>query len=796
MERRDFLIYLAGCTTAFSLLQLESLCAAAGFHEEGPYNGPLLSGYVRSTCAACPGGCGIEVRRVDGFPVKVEGSRIHPVNRGGLCPVGASSLALLIHPDRVRQPLLRSGPRGSGQYDPIDWETAEEMITTKLQGLRDAGKSERLLMLDGRAHGPGVDLSARFAAEYGTPNFYRSFDPCYSTAAVVWGGDSAPVGYDLENAQLILCFGHPVFEAGSNPVYMTGVRGRLLDKPEGQKGSFVVIDSRLSASAAKAKQWIPVKPGTHGLLALGLIYFILKEQLYEEEVVRQYCVGFDDETDRRGNRIEGFKSFVLRNYYPAFVSETTGVPVDQLIALARRFVTTPQAVAIAGHAASQTVDGVYQVWAVMALNVLAGKAGVAGGVFERKPFPLRPPNASPPPDGSIVAAAKRQFPFMAGTGAIEVLPEEILAGTPYPIELAILNNANPVYDSPRANRFRQALQNIPFSIAMTPLQNDTSLMADLVLPDCTFFEKHDLLLPHSEFSHPVIGLVQPVIQPLYESRQSDEVILAVGRELLGESWAQWEDYSGYIEARVREIYESNAGSLFSDEFKVSFESLLAERGWRRREFRDFDEFWDQFQAAGGWWDPLPQLEAGAPRVPTSTRKFYLYSAELRTRLTDHGGALGGTLANAGLQVGEDEGHRLGAYRRFEKAEDEHPKLDLYLIELTTLRGEGGHLPKMADMVGYYSNIKWKSWVELNPETARELGVRGDQEVWVESEYGKLRMMLKINPGLVPGTAAVPAGMGKDGARGFGANVNNVLSPAQDCLTGAAARAETKVKIYA
>jgi len=287
-----------------------------------------------------------------------------------------------------------------------------------------------------------------------------------------------------------------------------------------------------------------------------------------------------------------------------------------------------------------------------------------------------------------------------------------------------------------------------------------------------------------------------VLKPLYESRPANDLILALGRQLLDGDWSDWEDYTAYIKARARELYKANAGSLFSDEFKVSFESLLAERGWRRQEFRDFDEFWEQFRAAGGWWDPLPQLEAGSNRVPTASGKFYLDSEVLRARFNGDGNNLRETLKMAGLRTDNGAGYQLGTYRDFDQADDEHPALDLYLIELTTLRGDGGRLDKMADMVGYYSNVKWKTWVELHPETAQELHLHDDQEVWVESEHGRLRVQLKINPGLVPSVAAVPVGMGKDGTRRFGANVNSILSPNQDCLTGAPARAETKVKIYA
>lgn len=270
MERRKFIQSIAACSASLSLLQCEKLLAAAGFHGDGPYNGALATTYTNSTCGACAGGCGIRVRKVDGIPVKINGNPVHPVNRGGLCPVGASSLAFLVHSERIKKPLLRSGPRGSGEYQEIEWAQAESMLVEKLTELKQAGSPEQLLFLDGRSAGPAQDIVRKFVTEFGSPNYHNMANPVASAAASVWGGPGTEVGYDLENARIIYSFGSPIYEAGSNPIYHGSLRSRLLAKAEGKKGSVFVIDSRLSVSATKAERWVPIQPGTHGLLALGM----------------------------------------------------------------------------------------------------------------------------------------------------------------------------------------------------------------------------------------------------------------------------------------------------------------------------------------------------------------------------------------------------------------------------------------------------------------------------------------------------------------------------------------------
>ena len=97
------------------------------------------------------------------------------------------------------------------------------------------------------------------------------------------------------------------------------MRSRLLGRSEGQKGSFILSDPRLSASAANAERWIPIKPVTYGLLALGMLYFIIKERLYDATRLKRKFVGFEDYSDQKGNKVEGFKNFVLKNYFPSRV---------------------------------------------------------------------------------------------------------------------------------------------------------------------------------------------------------------------------------------------------------------------------------------------------------------------------------------------------------------------------------------------------------------------------------------------------------------------------------------------
>jgi anaerobic selenocysteine-containing dehydrogenase len=796
MRRREFLrsIALTGCS--LSMLQLDALASAVGYHEDGAYNGPLLTRFINTTCGACPGGCGLRVRTVDNIPVRIDGNPIHPVSRGGLCPVGISSLSFLVHPDRIKQPLLRKGPRGSNEYDPITWEEAEGLLIAELTELKSAGNPEQLLFIDSREQGPGLELARNFTQGFGSPNFYNEYNSNSDVAARIWAGRNIGFAYDLENARNFFCFGAPVFESGKNPIYYSALRSKLLGQAEGEKGNFLIIDPRLSASAAKADRWIPIKPNTYGILALGMLNLIIKEQLYDEEAAGSLCEGFEDEIDTRGRRIEGFKSRVLRIYVPSFVAERTGVPVDQIITLARLFASSPGAIAMAGDVAMQTIDGVHQIWAIMALNAVTGKINKPGGVINYNMNPFGSPATNGLKAKPIVSSSSGQFPFQSGLGDIESLPDSILSGSPYPIKVAIFNNVNPVYDSASSGNFSRMFQNIPFSVVISSLHNESTAMADLILPDCTFLEKDDLILPDSEFSHQVIGLRQPVTAPLYQSRQSDDVILMLCRKLLSGEWSARKSYRSYMEEKLGQIYQTNIGSPFSDEFRISFDSLLAERGWRRREYTDSKGFLGEVRKTGGWWNPSQLRERQRGRFSSSINNFYLDSPLLRDTFKSSESKLGSLLTLSGFKIDETSEFSLGPYREIEENERSQFPLDLYITELTTTRGEGGRLNDMADMIGYYEYLKWKSWVELNPETASELGLKDGQTVWVESPTGKIQLLLVLNPGLMPEVAAIPAGLGKKGSYAFGENISRILSTDREIFTGTPAIAETRVKIYA
>lgn len=242
-----------------------------------------------SVCQQCPGGCGILARVVDGKLVKIAGNPIYPVNQGGLCMKGLSGTQVLYDPDRIRSPLEREGKRGGGKWKPISWDEALSKVAAQLLSLRKNGKAHTVGFLGGQYRGLVDPLIQRFCRAYGTPNYLRLRCMDYeqgSSAGYYMQGLDQPLVYDLEHSRYILSFGCNLLESWVSTVNQQKAYGRLRDRPDGERAQLVMVDPRYSITAAKADLWIPIRPGTDAVLALGLAHIIIQEGRYDIDFVR------------------------------------------------------------------------------------------------------------------------------------------------------------------------------------------------------------------------------------------------------------------------------------------------------------------------------------------------------------------------------------------------------------------------------------------------------------------------------------------------------------------------------
>ncbi|MEE8465837.1 MAG: molybdopterin-dependent oxidoreductase, partial [Dehalococcoidia bacterium] len=233
--------------------------------------------WYASLCRTCPSCEGIVVRVMEGRAKKIQGNPFYPTNQGKTHARCEAGLQALYHPDRLASPMRRSGPRGSGQFLPINWQP--NGIDSLRDALRARGSSSVMITEPLRGH-LGL-LADRFASAIGGEQLgFETIDNNTLRAAVknVFKQDSLP-DFDFDNSRFILSFGADFLSTWVSPTRFNRGYGEFRQGEGRDRGMLYQIDSRFSMTAANADKWLPVRPGWEGYLALSLAQVIVSENL-------------------------------------------------------------------------------------------------------------------------------------------------------------------------------------------------------------------------------------------------------------------------------------------------------------------------------------------------------------------------------------------------------------------------------------------------------------------------------------------------------------------------------------
>ncbi|MFQ5649297.1 MAG: molybdopterin-dependent oxidoreductase [bacterium] len=816
ITRREFLQYL-GLTTAGAAmagLGCDSIWSVPDELYEKVGGAPRLETWKTSVCTLCPGGCGIKVRLIDGIPVRILGNPIHPVNRGSICPMAEAGIEALFNPDRIKAPLKRVGSRGEGQWQSISWEEAMQMVVSRLQALQQKDETHKLAFWSGHVNTLLSDLLSRFMSGFGSPNLFVSESGDISALATyITQGHKKPLSYNFKTIRLLINFGADVLDVGPSPVRFNQLYSELRNRENGQRTKIVHIDSRLSRTAGISDKWVAIKPGTMAALALGIASVLIKDGRYDKNFVQDRCFGFYDWQDDAGNSYRGFKSLVTQEYYPEKVAEITSVSAERIVELAREFGAEGSALALSGGQAHSSNKGLYTAWAVECLNALKGNFANGKPISLQKPPPFAELSKLEPDKVARSGLARPgltelddRFCFSGETPVN--LPKFISEKQQVPVDVLLLAEANPVFHSTNQGGVVEALHNIPFIVSFSPFVDETTLYADLILPDHTFLEKFDVIdnIPLVEFSH--FGMQQPVIEPLYDSRHLGDSILGMAKRLGGTlaSALPWPDYKAYLQTRLEGVYKTGAGTVFTERMDEAWLTFLKERGWQLFDYTGFEEFWEVLLEKGGWLDPFPQEPDFDKVFATPSRRFEFYSQvlkhEIESKIRQSDGfesALDSLLQRWQIDARGD----LVYLPHYEPpaASKNGARFDLHLLTyhlITNVNGMGSNLPLVQELFGLLTREYWQSWIELNPETAHSYGIHDGDMVKVTSSEGSLLVQAKILPGVMPEVAYIPFGLGHSAygryARGIGVNPYEIVVEDYDYLRGAPSLISTKIAI--
>jgi anaerobic selenocysteine-containing dehydrogenase len=762
---------------------------------------PLKEKWVPSVCLQCPAGCGILVRVVDGRAVKIEGNPLHPINEGRLCPKGQIGLQILYDPDRIKGPLRRAGERGSGQWQPISWDEAIAEVAGRLREIRDRGEPHTLVFMSGRNRGQMGPFIGRFLEAYGSPNNVGHSSICEDgspQAHYLTQGFKQYAGYDWVNTNYVISFGGSFLEAWRPTTLLLRSYGHMR-RGRPVRFKLVHVDSRYSVTATKADEWLPIRPGTDGALALALAHVIIRDKLYDQEFVQNHTHGFEE-----------WSHLVLEEYTPEWAEAETGVSADIIVRLAREFATTRPAIAAGARGTSMQPYGVYTRTAIHALNALVGSIDVPGGVVVQLSPNGQDSAASPltkapdvVQDDIAKAGIKQPRIDYAGTkryplaGKVYQNMAEFATGQgPYKANALLLYYTNPVFSTPDVGRVYKMLEQVPFIVDFTPFMSETAEYADLILPDHTYLERWQDDAIYPSLGYQVIGMRQPVVEPVYDTRNSGDLLIQIA-QAVGGSVAQsfpWPDFLTYLKFKFQGLYEAKKGTIVAN---------------------SFDQFWQEFTNRGVWANPPYPFGQWERVFSTSSKKFEFVFGNLEHKLeelAEKEAEKNGTSAEAELEeiltglkiAARGEKVLMPHYEapRFAGDPEQYPLfLNTYKL-MTHAEGRGANAPWLQEIHGVHlqhNGTRWDSWAELNPATARRLGIEDGDEVWVESVVGRLKSRARINPGNPPNVVAMPFEQGHRSygrwAEDRGANPNWILVNEMDHLGGLAAFFSTRVKVY-
>ncbi len=309
--------------------------------------------------------------------VKLEGQPDSIRGRGKICSKGAAGINQLYDPDRVLYPMKRAGKRGSGKWKRISWDDALTEVAGRLKKLRDEGHPEKFMFHYGRMKGSSSKIiKSVFLAAYGTKTVTGHTSICeggkWTAQELTWGKHYD--NWDFDNTKFVLNFGSGVLDAHTNHIPTSQ---RLVDAMVDRKVRCVTFDVRLSNTAAKSAEWVPIKSGTDGAVALAMCREIMNAGLYDQEFFKfiKATANHNDSTDKK---VAALKAH-LAQYTPQWAEKISGVPAAKIKSLALEFAKTKPACVISYRGAVAHYNGNDTERAIQMLAAITGNIDNPGG---------------------------------------------------------------------------------------------------------------------------------------------------------------------------------------------------------------------------------------------------------------------------------------------------------------------------------------------------------------------------------------------------------------------------------
>lgn len=853
MTRRSFIKTMAatGAVAAAGSGLKPSLRALAET-DEAPF--PESGKWMPTTCQGCTSWCSVQAYIVDGRATKVRGNPNSKVNGKNSCPRSHMALQQVYDPDRIRTPMKRTNPeKGRGhdpKFVPISWDEALGTVADKIMELRKNEETYKYMLMRGRYSYMRDILYDRMTKIIGSPNNIshsaicaeaEKFGPYYTEG--LWDYRQ----YDVKNARYVILWGADPISANRQVSYYLGQWGDMLDR-----ATVAVIDPRLSATATKADEWLPIKPGEDGALAVSMAHIILTEGLWykpfvgdfdenspvkkfepskaipeEFESVSEDGVAVTTPTfhDEHSYGLIKWWNTELKHKTAEWAAKKTGLPAEQIKRVAIEYAkAAPHAICWVGGGPAMQVRGGYSSMAAHALNGLVGSVDNVGGTLTANKEYTK---EFPKPDDFMDEIAKagkkhkkidhrgrKEFPCLKkGKPGDAVVTNRaadgILNDDPNEIKVAVGYMNNFVFSCPGTERWEHALAKIPFLVHITTNASEFSWFADIILPSVHhMFEKWGYVKSHANgYRH--VTLLQPVIDKHLDVKTDETEIPWLIAEKLAER--------GFdnLSRHYKEYKDPETGQAPKDEKEFALYALkyATQNLWDPKKYEGGDKIngWSELTKRGVWnSDPYPFRKRWS-HMKTKTEKFEFYSETLKAALQAH--------AEKHKTTVDDVLKTANYQARGEKAFMPHYEEPFiwgdakeYPLQLVDYKSRLNREGRSANCV-WYQQLKdldpgdeaWDDVAKINPVDAKRFGIKSGDKIKISSVTGEIECTAKLWEGAQPGTVAKCYGQGhwaygKVASKAFGRTPrggnNNAIIPADyDRLSGSTAfYALTRVKI--
>lgn len=828
LSRRSFIktTALTGAAVTFGtgvIPEMKALAAAADPTTEGEGK------WMPATCQGCTSWCSKQVYIIDGRAVQVRGNPHSMVNMGAGCPRSHLGLQQLYDPDRLKVPMKRTNPKKGRNEDPrfvpISWDEALDTIADKIMELRNNNETHKYMLMRGRYSYMRDILYDRMTKIIGSPNNIshsaicaeaEKFGPYYTEG--YWGYRQ----YDVKNANYILLWGADPLSANRQVSYYSKVWGDAVDR-----ATIAIVEPRLSATATKADEWLPIKPGYDGALAVAIAHVLLTKGLWYKPFVGDFLDGqnhfipgrmVDEETfeENHTHGIVKWWNFELKDKTPEWAAKLTGLDESQIERVATDYGNAaPHAISWVGGGPCMQVRGGFSSMATHALNGIVGAVDNKGGTqITNKEYTSK----FPEPDDFMDDIAKKgkkhekidqrgrlQFPCIKegkpGSGVItNNAADGILNEDPYDIKVAIAYMNNFAFSTPQPERWERALSKIPFLAHMTTNASEFSWFADILLPDTHhMFEKWGYVKSHANgYRH--VTLMQPIVKQTYDYKTDEtEIPWLIAEKLAKRGFDN-------LLRHFKEYKDPATDKAPENEKEFALYSLkhATQDLWDPAKYKGGDKFngWEDFIKIGVWnSDPYP-LRKRWSNMKTKTQKFEFYSETLKEALGKHAENHGVTIDDVMKATNYLARGEMAFIPHFEEPfilgdEKEYPFV--HVDHKSRLNREG----RSANCTWYYDfkdidpgDEAWDDVAKINPLDAGPLGIKTGDQIKLVSPTGSLSCTAKLWEGVRPGTIAKCFGQGhwaygRLASREFGkvprGGNNNDIIPAQyEALSGSSA----------